>query len=935
MTKTDYQDRLRLGFEKVDADLAYLMGAFREVLEETGDAGIAAQLPYVGTKPVTAGHTLTPRGVQAFSISFQLLNTVEENAAVQTRRNFEAANGVGAEPGLWGSSFARLRKEGKSTRELLASLPRLRVEPVLTAHPTEAKRLTVLEQHRALYLLLVKRENAMWTPAEREDMHEETKAALERLWRTGEIQLVKPTVARERDALAYYFLNIFPVALRALDLRLIHAWETSGLRKGALADPAHLPRIRFATWVGGDRDGHPLVTPQVTAETLAILRQNALTLLGKQLSQLERALSLAESIQKPPAALRRRMRALTSLLGDAAPEILAAGEGEPWKQFVSLVAARLPTEQSPAFARYDAAHELAADLRVLRTSLGEIGADRIASQEVDPALRCCEVFGFHLAALDIRQNSAVHDRAIGEILKASGESDPAFASWPEEKRIAFLEEELKSSAPRLRRAEQAGPDAATAVGALRVVARELAVNGPAAIGTFVLSMTRSVSDLLAVYFIAREAGLVNDSRDGPVCSIPVAPLLETLDDLERGAAIVDGFLGSAVTARSLGLHHRNDRDHARKGIEPSAGRARDAGADRPLQTVMLGYSDSNKDCGIIASQWALNRAQVGILEAAGSHGVRIRFFHGRGGTIGRGAGPTHRFLEALPANALGLDFRATEQGETIAQKYANLLTAENELELLAAGTLTYSLLRTRPLPGSNELAAIVDRLAAASTEAYRALLHADGFLEFHRAATPIDAIEASQIGSRPSRRTGAKSLADLRAIPWVFGWSQSRFFLPGWYGAGTALEQLESSDRGAFALLAEHMRSRPFLRYLITNIETSHASVDVDIIRRYAAMVPRPALRKRFMELIEGELTRTERMLCRLLGAERDKRRPRLAKTLESRNEALRPLHYTQVKLLREWRGLLAAGKGREAAKLLPDLLATVNAIAGGLKLTG
>jgi phosphoenolpyruvate carboxylase len=229
----------------------------------------------------------------------------------------------------------------------------------------------------------------------------------------------------------------------------------------------------------------------------------------------------------------------------------------------------------------------------------------------------------------------------------------------------------------------------------------------------------------------------------------------------------------------------------------------------------------------------------------------------------------------------------------------------------------------------------VDRLADSSTAAYRALLHAEGFLEFHRAATPIDAIEASQIGSRPSRRTGAKSLADLRASPWVFGWSQSRFFLPGWYGAGTALEDLESSDPAAFALFAEHLRSRPFLRYLITNIETSHASVDLDIIRRYAAMVPKPALRKRFMELIEGELTRTEGMLGRLLGAERDKRRPRLAKTLESRNEALRPLHYTQVELLLKWRGLLAAGKGREAARLLPDLLATVNAIAGGLKLTG
>jgi len=936
MNKIGYQDRIRLGFEKIDADLAYLMGAFHEVLMETGDRQIAEQLPYVGARPVKAGRPLSPRGVQAFSISFQLLNAVEENAAAQIRRIYEATNSLAAEPGLFGANLVRLTKAGMSAGEILAALPALRVEPVLTAHPTEAKRLTVLEQHRALYILLVKRENTMWTPAEREDLHEETKAALERLWRTGEIQLTKPTVARERDALTYYFLNIFPIALRALDRRLVRAWIASGLKPSALNDPSQFPRLRFATWVGGDRDGHPLVTPQVTAETFAILRRNALELLSRQFVQLERALSLAGSIQRPPAALNRRIRALASLLGDVATPHLEGNEGEPWRQFVALVAARLPTEASPTFARYDGAHELAADLRVLRASLVEIGAVRLAEQEVDPVLRCCEVFGFHLAALDIRQNSAVHDRAIGQILKASGEQDPDFAAWPEKRRIEFLEEELKSSTSRLSRAETAGPDAATAVGALRVVAKELAVNGPGAVGMFVLSMTRSVSDLLAVYFIAREAGLVGDAKDGPVCHIPVSPLLETLDDLERGESIVDRFLASPMTARSLRLHQRNDRDFARKGLEPPAPKGRQTPiAEHPLQTVMLGYSDSNKDCGIIASQWSLNRAQVGILRAAQKHGVRIRFFHGRGGTIGRGAGPTHRFLEALPSNALGLDYRATEQGETIAQKYANLITATNELELLAAGTLKYSLLRTKPHKEVQRLSMVVTRLAEESTVAYRALLHREGFMEFHRSATPIDAIEASQIGSRPSRRTGAKSLADLRAIPWVFGWSQSRFFLPGWYGAGTALEALEKRDPAAFALLGSSLSSWPFLRYLITNIETSHASVDPDITRRYAAMVRRPALRKEFMSLIEGEFSRTNTMLGRLLGPERDRRRPRLAKTLESRNEALRPLHFTQIELLGKWRRLLAAGKGREAARLLPDLLATVNAIAGGLKLTG
>jgi phosphoenolpyruvate carboxylase len=935
-TPLSYEERIRLGFERIDRDLDFLMRAFQQVLIETGNKDIAAQLPYVGGKPLRPNGELSPRGVQAFSIAFQLLNAVEENAAAQSRRLFEAANGLTAESGLWGHHLSRLKAEGVSGRHVAEVLPFLRVEPVFTAHPTEVKRLTVLEQHRAIYLLLVKRENTMWTPTEQADLAEEIKAALERLWRTGEIMLVKPTVERERDALFYYFLNILPEALRRLDLRLRHAWAAVDFDPAEIADSAHLPRLRFGTWVGGDRDGHPLVTPEVTADTFAELRRHALLLLARQLRDLGARLSLAESLQTPPPSLVRAQRQIAQLLGDSAPVLLAQNEGEPWRQFLTLVEARLPSVEHTGTGAYGHAYELAADLRTLRDSLVEIGAKRLAEHEVDPVLRCCEVFGFHLAALDVRQNSLVHDRAVGQVLAAAGFADSDFAAWSEEERVSFLNRQLASVRPLLRDPEGAGPDAAIAVGAFRAVRQELRAHGGEGIGTAILSMTRSLSDLLSVYFLAREAGLLTETRDGPVCEIAVTPLLETLDDLRRGPEIVDAFLAHPLTRRTLQhLQHRGDV-LIKKGTPAGQRTAIQAAiADRPVQTVMIGYSDSNKDSGIVASQWALHLAQKGIVAAAAKHGVRLRFFHGRGGTISRGAGPTHRFLEALPPGALQFDLRLTEQGETIAQKYTNLITATYELELLLAGTCHFSIRYGDAPPADHPLAPVLDRLARWSHETYRALLDAEGFLQFHRQATPIDALEASRIGSRPARRTGAASLQDLRAIPWVFSWSQSRFFLPGWFGAGSALARLAEEAPDDFAALTAAVRDWPFLRYLLTNIETSHASVDPDLIRRYAGLVGDTALRRRFLQRIEEEFARVAEQLGRLFGPERARRRPRLEKTLQSRNEALRPLHYTQIALLREWRGLLADNRHKDAEARLPDLLATINAIAGGLKTTG
>ncbi len=949
MKQLPYEQRLERGFAKIDADLAYLMACFREVLLSLGEDDIAARLPWgADGGAAEAAKGFTPRLAHAYSIAFHLLNMVEENTATQMRRASETANGLDSEPGLWGQQLKQLLEAGHTEEEICSWLPWLRVEPVLTAHPTEAKRRTVLDQHRHLYLLLVRLENPIWTPSERDDLREEIKTAIERLWRTGEMFLSKPTVEMERAGMLHHLVNVFPQSLRRVDLRLRDAWKAAGLSPSRLADPAALPRLRFGIWVGGDRDGHPLVTPEVTAESLRDYRLHGLLMLREQLQRLGANMSLSELLQTPPPQLGGATARLRTLLGDDAPP--SSGH-EPWRDFATLLVARLPLAENVTTrtsvlddrpGTYRHSYELEKDLRTLRESLLAVGARRLVEADVDPMLRVVEVFGFHLAALDVRQNSLFHDQAVEQILAASGAADTAFALWPEERRIAFLSERLARPDNLLEPDTALGPEAAAVIGVYRVLADYAARYGTKGLGVSIVSMTRQVSDLLAVYFFAKEAGLTDWRPYGLVCKIPVVPLFETIGDLEGAPAIMEGFLDHPVTQSSLRWLHdamvarRGDRmGLARELAEPDAEAARRAaGRVRPTQQVMIGYSDSNKDGGILASQWSLHRAQTGISESAAARGTRVRFFHGRGGTISRGAGPTHRFLEALPPGTLYGDLRITEQGEAVSQKYSNLITATYNLELLVAGTCRFSFDEEDEAPAP-DLEALMERLVDSSRGAYRALLEEEGFMDFYREATPIDVLEASSIGSRPSRRTGARTLADLRAIPWVFSWSQSRFFLPGWFGVGSALDALRSESPEEFARLAKAMPGWPFLRYVLTNVETSRASADAAIMARYAGLVGDAGVRAKFLDRITGELELTRETVATLFGRSPEDRRPRFSRSTAKRAEALEALHTRQIALLSRWRRLREAEQREEADSVLIDLLQTVNAIAGGLRTTG
>lgn len=910
---------------KVDHDLAFLMQCFREVLEDAGEHELARHLPWQGSvHPLTTTEVSTERLVQAYTIAFNLLSMVEQNASVQHRRAAEAERGLTSIRALWGQCLDELREHGLTDTQIAETLDRMQVEPVLTAHPTEAKRATVLEHHRSLYLLLVRRENQMWTPYEQQAIRNEVKLTLELLWRTGEVFLEKPDVASERRNIIHYLRNVFPSVLPVLDQRLRQAWDYLGFDPALIRDATQLPRLQFGTWVGGDRDGHPGVTAEVTRETLHELRLQSLLLLHEQLSELARIVSLSDRLQQPSPALLRRITAISTELDTQGQQAIQRNPNEPWRQMVNMMLARLPldiTHTNGGKLRqdnncYQHPRELEADLSLLCASLRTAGAHGIADGTVQPVIRNVQTFGFHLANLDIRQNSRFHDLAVSQLLQAAQLEDTRFHEWDEQRRLEFLNAELNSPRPFTRPDMQIGSEASAVLACYRILVDHMRIYGRDGIGALIISMTRSLSDLLVVYLLAREVGLVIATLEGLACSLPVVPLFETIDDLHNSPQILHDFLSHPFTRRSL--------EQQPKGHN-----------GQPVQQVMIGYSDSNKDGGIFSSLWNLYRAQAALSQIGQECGVRIRFFHGRGGTISRGAGPTHRFVKAKPNDALNGDLRLTEQGESIAQKYANRIQAAYHLELLVAGVTRATLLDWHHPQPPHALEPTMEWLAEQSRQTYTALLTSPEFLTFFRQATPIDVIEQSRIGSRPSRRTGQQTLSDLRAIPWVFSWGQARFYLSGWYGVGSALEALQAHDAAAFDAVKQNLLTWPPLHYVLSNAATSIAVANVDIMQEYAALVEDTGVRERVLTMILTEYKRTRRMLETIYGGTLAERRPNVDSIVQKRDEGLHTLHHQQIELLRTWRGLRQAGKDDEAAALLPHLLLTVNAVASGLGSTG
>jgi len=906
------------------ADLNFLLQCLAEVLEANNEKEYVAYIPWLNTHVPLPPNEQEQKIVHLYSISFQLLNLCEVNWAVQSRRNKQQESGTQSVNGSWAQTFSELKSSGFSQEEIVTALSQIEVEPVLTAHPTEAKRTVVLKYYRELYLQLVMLENPMYTSLERRQIRSVIKEILTRLWFIDDIYLEKPRVETELDNMLHYLTNVFPDIFELHDRQLMQSWKEAGFQPEALQNYQHMPGISLGTWVGGDRDGHPLVTPEITRYTLQKLRTEALTLVRKNLFLLADSLSIYTSDSTLTDDFRQAKNQLTrQILGIAENTRFLAAVREPFKQYVFLLIEKLPLKQESFSGNntlsqnewaYTNSAQLLADLEKLLIALSLWGAPKLAINEVNKALRFVKSFGFHLAHLDIRQNSEYYQKAFTGLLEDLDNSNHALNEDGSVDKT-FLLHELKLYRPFTHSYSGSIAETKDTLGYLGVLAEHIQNYGPNAIGSLILSMTRKVEDLFTFYLLAREAGLFIKTASGPACPVPIVPLFETIDDLHRAPAIMDEFLSHPITQNTLRMQMQ------RKGYS------------RPVAEVMIGYSDSNKDGGILSSLWHLYEAQYELAAIGRKHNVDIRFFHGKGGSISRGAGPIHWFLKSLPPSSLCGKLRLTEQGETIERKYANKVNAAYNIELLTSGTLRNTLLNTDQ--HNPELFELVGYMAHESFNSYNALTRHPSFIRFFENATPIDVIETSKIGSRPSRRTNQRTLADLRAIPWVFSWAQSRVNITSWYGVGSTLKLIKEQQPQKYDLLRQLQTSHPFVRYILTNVDSGLAATDPEIIKLYASLVDDEQIRNDILPLILAEYELTRTLLAELLGQSFEERRVNHYYSTRLRAVALELMHQVQVNALRRWRQEKETAEPEVTEQQNILLLKTINAVANALGSTG
>ena len=605
------QSFLDFEWKKWDEDFHFLLDCYQRVLHRIGERELASLVGEVFSDVSVDAVNLPSHGAQAISMAFQLLNMSEENTANQVRRMRETDGGPAAVPGSWPYQLQQLSAASVDENEIRRVLPTIQVQPVLTAHPTEAKRPSVLERHREIYLMLVDRENPTKTPMEQQVLQQRLEDTLECLWRTGEILLERPDVESEIRSTLHYISNVFPGVLQLLTEQFRQSWQWAFVG----SEPPAEPRLTFGTWVGGDRDGHPFVTTAVTRYALESFRTRALAAVRDSVQAMASRLSLSEAVQLAPQSLRDCIASYEAMIGTGMT--FREHHDEPWRHLAHLILSRVPKpDTTPSSYCYRFPSELEEDLRLLANTLREVGAQRLVTSEVAPIQRLVATYGFHGASLDIRQSSSVHALAIGQLLTVGGLDGAGYERWPEERKRQVIDRELQTPRPFAVSSATLPPEAEASIGVLRLMREWTEIHGQGAIGCYIVSMTHEVSDLLNVYLLAREAGFARSTSNGLVYELAVTPLFETLEDLENGDRVLADFLRHPVIMRTLRfLQLRENRS-------------------RPLQEVMIGYSDSNKDGGILASQWHLRKAQIRLAQTAHDAGVELRFFHGRGGTIG-------------------------------------------------------------------------------------------------------------------------------------------------------------------------------------------------------------------------------------------------------------------------------------------------------------
>lgn len=855
------------------------------------------------------------RALQAQGIWFQLLSIAEQNAAMRRRRHIERTRGRDALRGTFDNVLAEASAAGIAPKEIEDLLSSLRIRPVITAHPTESKRVTVLEKYRKIYLLMRELEGTRWTERERQEFLADIRDQIELVWMTGELHLEKPTVEHEvLRGLHFFDETLFEKAPEMMELL------DNALTKHYPNEHYELPPFfQFGSWIGGDRDGNPHVNTSVTGWTL---RQNALAALRhyrERLVQLARTLSITERALPVPKEFESELALALKLSGEA-EAIAARNPGEPYRQFLTVMLRKLDASMVRAeggklavdVRHYGSADELMHDLRLVERALTDANSPSIAADLVRPVRRAVELFRFSTVRLDLRENTTRTTQALQALWWATaghGKDSPpelGSAEWR-----TWLLRELARPLTTERVAEELPAEAAETIAMLTQAAETRRGLDRDAFGSFILSMSGSVDDILGAYLLAKEGGLFLDDAGTEICAMPIVPLFETIEDLRAAPAIMREALAVPLIRRST---------HWQGG----------------LQEVMLGYSDSNKDGGFIASNWELSKAQTSLTRVGEETGTEIAFFHGRGGSVSRGGAPTGRAIAAQPAGSIRGRFRVTEQGEVVSYKYANKGTSLYQMELLASSVLEHALKSEREvaLKPSSEFDDALEALAGTSRAAYNGLITHKHLVAYFQAASPLEEISLLNIGSRPSRRFGANSLKDLRAIPWVFAWAQNRHIITGWYGVGSALQNfLEVRGEQGEQLLARMFAESRIFRLIIDEVEKTLALVDMKIARDYASLVPDENVRATIFAMIEKELALTAKMVLKVSGGTEiagrfSQFRGSLAVRLPTTNEVNRE----QVDLLRRFR---ATEADAEREKFKSALLLSINTVAAGLGATG
>jgi len=829
--------------------------------------------------------------IQAFASYLRAVNLAEKVHRIRRRRTYQRA-GAAAQRGSLEAVFDELKTAGIDAGTLAASINGLRIQPVFTAHPTEATRRTIQEKEYDIVLRLVERLNPELTPAEEALALQRIRAAITSSWQTRLVPHARPTVADELDNILFYITDILyrvvPVFYEAVE----HAYQ----EQFDQCPVDFLKRIilRFGSWVGGDMDGNPNVTSSTILQTLARQRAVVIKRYQPDIRRMARYLSQSESEIGISTAVSQQLDRYQEMMPDIGRGIPERHREMPYRCLLKMVLGRLQATLDDSAHAYSTADEFASDIRLIHDSLLENRGEHAGLFGVRRLLRRIETFGFHLVTLDVRQDALLHRRVMGELLGC-----PDWESRDPARRAATLAHLLKTDGlPGRSPGDEISAEAKDTLAVFKAISTARQLYGSGAIGLFIISMTRGADDVLTTLALSEMA----NPHTGAASQLDIAPLLETVNDLQAGPAIIKDLLAQDVYHQHLsGLGNR--------------------------QAIMVGYSDSNKDSGIVASRWALHEAQRMLVDAGQSNSIDIVFFHGRGGTVSRGGGNLVNGILGAPPGTVKSFLRITEQGEVINQKYGVRFLALRNLELVAGATLKHSM--GHASQGLNgEESEIVSWMAEVSRSKFRGVVYDDpDFPAYFRATTPIDVIERLNIGSRPASRRSGAGIENLRAIPWVFSWAQIRVGFPGVFGFGSALDG--AIDKFGMEAIRELLTGQVFFQGMVNDVEMVLGKSELGIGQRYAGLVDTPL--QRFYGLIRAEFLLAERRILELKNLDRllDDQTV-LQRNIRLRNPYVDPLHLLQIDMLKKWRD-----GGRENDELLEALKATVKGIALGIQNTG